>query len=195
MVTQRKVPDKLLDPSSICNVFQLTPNIGCVATGMHADSAWIIQRARYEASNFRYKYGLEISVEALTRRLSDLAQVYTQNAEMRPLGVSLMLIAFEDNQPLLYKTDPAGFFSGYRGCAAGVKALEAQNFLEKKIKKSSEMGVDETIQLGINTLANVLSAEFKPGDLQIGVVQQGKLFTILTEQDIDRHLAAISEKD
>ncbi|KAI7697708.1 hypothetical protein SSS_07962 [Sarcoptes scabiei] len=88
VVTQRKVPDKLLEPDSICNVFHLTPHIGCVATGMPADCASLVQRARYEAANFKYKYGLEISVEALTRRLSDLAQVYTQNAEMRPMGVN-----------------------------------------------------------------------------------------------------------
>ena len=98
VVTQRKVPDKLMEASTINNVFALTPNIGCVVTGMPADCANLVQRARYEAANFKYKYGYSIPIEVLTRRLADLAQVYTQNAEMRPLGVSIILIAHEDGE-------------------------------------------------------------------------------------------------
>lgn len=184
-----------MEPKTICNIFHLTPNIGCVATGMQADCASLVQRARYEAANFKYKYGLDISVEALTRRLADLAQVYTQNAEMRPLGVSLILISYEDGQPLVYKTDPAGYYSGYRGCAVGVKAIEAQNFLEKKLKKRMEMDKNETIQMAISALFTVLNVEFKPNELQIGVAEEGKKFQILNESEIEKHLAMLAEKD
>lgn len=42
VVTQRKVPDKLLEPQTINNVFAITPNIGCVVTGMPADCASLV---------------------------------------------------------------------------------------------------------------------------------------------------------
>jgi 20S proteasome subunit alpha 1 len=201
-VTQKKVPDKLIDPSSVTSMFRLSDNHGCVATGVPTDAKAMVQRTRNEAAEFKFDYAYEIPVEHLAKRVADENQIYTQHAYMRPLGVAMILIGMDEEAgPSLYKCDPAGYYVGYRACAAGSKDQEAVNFLTNKLKtkegeQEAELSEEETIQTAIASLQHVLSADFKPDEIEVAVVSKRKpKFTLLSLEEIEVHLTSLAERD
>jgi len=186
VITQRKVPDKLLDASTVTHLFSITPTIGCVMTGLIADARSQVYRARSEAADFRYKFGYEITPDALARRMANINQVYTQRAAMRPLGISMILIGTDPEfGPQIFKLDPAGYFVGFHATAAGQKQQEAMNHLEKKWKKldggrggddatkaGKTLSRDEVIEMAIEVMSTVHATDYRPGEIEIGIVSK-----------------------
>jgi 20S proteasome subunit alpha 1 len=210
-VTQKKVPDKLTDPSSVTNIHKITPSIGMLTTGMHGDARSLVQKARSESAEFKFKYGYDIPPGVLARILADQAQVYTQHAYMRPLGVIPIIIGIDEEEGTqLYKVDPAGYFVGYKATASGAKDQEATNWLEKQHKGVDggfeALTYDDVVQTAITGLQNVLSEDLKSSDVEVAIayipsmekdggVYQGGRFKVLTNDEVDHHLNMIAEKD
>jgi len=202
VLTQRKVPDKLHDPESVTNMYNITDEIGLVMTGMVADARSAVVRLRNEAAEFKFNYGYDIPVSFLAKRAADIAQVYTQHANMRPLGIAMIIIGMDvegENQiPQLYRCDPAGYYVGYKATSAGQKEQEANNFLEKRYKADANpnLSYDDTVQFALACLQNVLGSDLKASDLEACVVRKGALkFTRLTADEIEAQLTALAERD
>lgn len=131
----------------------------------------------------------------------------------------MILIGYDDEHgPQLFKCDPAGYYVGYKATAAGTKQQEALNHLEKKLKKDPQLSEEAAVevslpneaglcfvylyriflsrQLAITTLSTILSADFKPTELEIGVVsKENNKFRTLSTEEIDVYLTRISERD
>lgn len=136
---------------------------------------------------------------------------------MRPLGVAMTLISLDSELgPQLYKTDPAGYYAGYKATATGPKTQEAMNFLEKKLKDKeyAEGSWEDVVELGIQAMSSVLSVDFKKNELEVGIVGGPRVgsdekeggngtgeeavesaFRALTEDQIEERLQSIADKD
>ena len=68
--------------------------------------------------------------------------------------------------------------------------------LEKRVKEKPEGGDSNyTIQTTIEELQHVLSADFKPTEIEVGVVEGTGNFRTLSEEEIETHLTAIAQRD
>ncbi|CAB4256738.1 similar to Saccharomyces cerevisiae YGL011C SCL1 Alpha 1 subunit of the 20S proteasome involved in the degradation of ubiquitinated substrates [Maudiozyma barnettii] len=202
VVNQKKVPDKLLDPATVSYIFKISSHIGMLVNGPIPDARNAAIRAKSETAEFRYKYGYDMPCDVLAKRMANIAQVYTQRAYMRPLGVVLTFIAMDEEQgPVIYKTDPAGYFVGYKATATGPKQQEITTSLENAFKKrlGTQDGLDEdtwekTVEFAITQLIDSLGTEFTNKDIEVGVAIENKFFTLTTDE-IEERLVAIAEQD
>ncbi|PIN01553.1 20S proteasome, regulatory subunit alpha type PSMA6/SCL1 [Handroanthus impetiginosus] len=197
VVTQKKVPDKLLDQTSVTHLFPITKYLGLLATGMTADARTLVQQARNEAAEFRFRYGYEMPVDVLARcvcsppffllklqtvnipyALQDCRQISGLHAAClnEATWLAMILGIDEEKGPQLFKCDPAGHFFGHKATSAGGKEQEAINFLEKKMKNDPAFSYEETVQVGV-------------------VRKEDPVFKVLSTEEIDEHLTAISERD
>lgn len=200
IISQKKVPDKLLDPSTVSYIFRISRTIGMVANGPIPDGRNAALRAKAEAAEFKYKYGYEMPCDVLAKRMANLSQIYTQRAYMRPLGVIQTYIAVDEELgPSIYKSDPAGYFVGYKATATGPKQQEITTRLENYFKNTTENRLEEdswekVVEFGITQLTDSLGTEFAKNDIEVGVAVENDFFT-LTEDQIEERLVTIAEQD
>ena len=203
VVTQRKVPDRLMKPESITMMYKITDEIGCCVTGRNPDGKSLIARARQEAGEYLYKYGLPIPVEVMAKRMADINQVGTQHAGMRLMGVDLIFFGMDlgDDgswKPLLYKVDPAGAYVGYHATASGKKDVDATAYLEKKQKAAAfnSLTRDEAAKAALDVLAKTTGISLKASDVEMAEVSESqKEYHLIGDNEIESWLTAIAERD
>lgn len=205
VITQKKVPDKLMKPETITTLYSLNESIGCCVTGRMPDGRRIVNSARQEAFEYEYDRGVAISVATLAKRIADEAQVYTQNCFIRAMGVATTIIGMDRDDetgkllPKVYKTDPAGHFVGYFATSSGAKEVEAVQQLEKVMrgdKKFSDMTEREVKECCLATLSHVLNEALKASDVEMACVSVDKpKFHRVGDSEIEGLLTAMAERD
>ncbi len=71
-------------------------------------------------------------------------------------SLGMILVGWDDELgPQVFKTDPAGYYCGYKATSVGVKQTEANSFLEKKLKKKQDFTFDQTVE--VSSDASLLS--------------------------------------
>lgn len=204
VVTQHQVPDRLMRPDSVTAMYKITENVGCCMTGRAPDGHALVQRAREEATDYHFKNGLPIPIGLLAKRLGDKAQVRTQQAGLRPMGVVTTLIGMDLNdetgkwEPQIYTVDPAGWVGGYVGCAVGKKSVEANAYLEKRLKIApfDSITQKEAAMIALSAMQSAIGAGLKATDVEMARCTAAHCdFEKVPNSEVEEWLTAVAEAD
>lgn len=184
-VAHKNVTDQLAVASTIQKVFKIDSHIGATYSGMVADGLHIIDTARSSSQNHRLVYDDVKSVEALAKGVSSYMMQATQYGGLRPYAVSMLLGGIDD-VPRLFEIEPGASFLGYKADAIGAGKKIATEILLKEYKDN--MSVDEAIGLGVKIIKKVSEAKLTEDNVDIGYIQDGNEFTILTSDKLANYL-------
>ncbi len=178
---------KLAAPRNSKKIFRLDDHVGVAIAGLSPDARVLIRQARLYCQSNKMTYDEPADVEDLASGVGDLLQRYTQNAGVRPFGVSLLFGGVDDHRVSLIATDPSGSYRGYRATAVGRNSEKALTVLKEEYRQ--EISLDEAIALSVQALKEASENDLSADGMNIAVVtKESKKFKTLSVEEIQKYL-------
>ncbi len=172
-------------------IFKVDDHIGVAIAGLTADARVLVDRARVQAQVNILNYDETISVKDSTLNICEYLQLFTQNAGVRPFGVSFLIAGIDSNgEASLYLTDPSGAMWGYKAFAIGSGATEARAYLEENYKEDIS---DEDLKLlPLRTLKELMGENLNKETCDVAFIMKDDLkFKLLNDQEKEELLTKI----
>lgn|ERR1712146_30718 len=161
LAVHRKLNSTLVEPKSIEKAAEIDDHIACAASGLFTDARTLVEYARVEAQNHKFTYDEPVTVQSLTRSVSDLALNFGEGDPQakkkpmaRPYGVSLLIGGVDEKGPCLYQTDPSGTMLKFDAKGIGPADETIQDLLESKYR--SDLTLLEAEELVLDCLKKTM---------------------------------------
>lgn len=206
LATEKKNPSILVNSDFINKIDKVTPDIGMTYSGMGPDFRVLVDKSRKVAhTNYKRIYNEYPPTKILVSDVAKIMQEATQNAGVRPYGVSLLVGGYDENNGfMLYQVDPSGSFFPWKAAAIGKGSNAAKTFLEKRW--NDELELEDAIHIALLTLKESIEGEMNGNTVEICVIGNanddmlgfkgttgvsGPRFRKLTPQEIDDRLDSL----
>lgn len=164
-------------------IFKVDDHIGVAIAGLTADARVLVDKARVQAQVNILNYDEKISVKDSTLNICEYLQLFTQNAGVRPFGVSFLIAGVDTNgEASLYLTDPSGAMWGYKAFAIGSGATEARVYLEEHYKE--DISDEELKLLPLRTLKELMGDKLSKDTCDVAfIMKDDAKFKLLSDQE------------
>ena len=172
-------------------IFKVDDHIGVAIAGLTADARVLVDKARVQAQVNILNYDEKISVKDSTLNICEYLQLFTQNAGVRPFGVSFLIAGVDTNgEASLYLTDPSGAMWGYKAFAIGSGATEARAYLEENYKE--DISDEELKLLPLRTLKELMGDNLSKDTCDVAFIMKDEAkFKLLSDQEKEDLLSKI----
>lgn len=171
LVADLRIHNRLIEPTSIEKLFQLSSYSGCVCSGLVGDIRVLVDKARSIPISHRLTFDEEISVESLVRQVSEFKRLHTQYGGVRPFGVAMLIGGIHGRHgPSLWETDVSGASNCIKAGIVGSGRVAITELLEE----SYDPAVDRETALGIllGALAEVKDDPLDPVITRVAYIEE-----------------------
>ncbi len=168
-------------------IFRIDDHVGAAIVGLSSDARILIDQARVNAQSNKLTYDEPIDVEIVTKKISDVKQLYTQHAGVRPFGVSIIFAGVDKTGSRVFGTHPSGTYRGYKATAQGAGRDTALAIMKEEHR--DDMKLEEAIKLAVKCLTKALEARQLPLRIKIAVIPAGtKKMEMLSDEKIEEYI-------
>jgi proteasome alpha subunit len=176
--------DPLEETEYSWKIFRVDDHVGAAIVGLSSDARILIDQARVMAQSNKLTYDEPIDVEVVTKRISDIKQLYTQHAGVRPFGVSMVFAGVDKTGSRVFGTHPSGTYRGYKARAEGAGRETVFNILKEEYK--DDLSLEETTRLTVKCLVKALEARQLPPRVKVAVIPtETKKLEMLNDEKIE----------
>ncbi len=149
-------------------IFRVDDHVGAAIVGLSSDARILIDQARVNAQSNKLTYDEPVDVEVVAKRISDVKQLYTQHAGVRPFGVSIIFAGVDKTGGRVFGTHPSGTYRGYKATAQGAGRDTALAIMKEEHR--DDMKLEEATKLAVKCLTKALEARQLPPRIKIAVI-------------------------
>lgn len=188
IAVESKPPSPLAERGTNLKIQAVNPCVGCVYSGRSTDYRVLLKSLRKESIRYKLRLGVEMPTREVVKSAAALMQQFTQSGGVRPFGVSLLIVGWEDT-PTLWQVDPSGTFWAWKATALGKRSDGSRTFLERRYNE--DLSVDDAIHTAISTLKEGFDGQLTADLIEIGVVDHTRKFRTLSTTDIQDFLTEV----
>ena len=182
MLVEKRIPNTLVIPESVEKIFKINDNIACSTSGLVADARILADYAREDVAYYKTRYGEEIPVAELVKRISNIKRIYTQYGGIRPFGVAFLIGGIDENDIYLFETDPSGAYKQYSAGAIGEGRDDAVVLLEDNYQDN--MNFKDAMNLTILAASAALKRDIKKANAEVVTITKKDGFKKMKDEDV-----------
>jgi len=158
LAAEKRSIHKLLDDVFTSEkIYNLDDNIACSVAGITSDANVLVTDLQRIAQRYKLNYQESIPVEQLVINLCDIKQAYTQYGGLRPFGISVLYMGWDEHYGFqLYMSDPSGNYGGWKATCIGNNSQAAMSMLKQEYKDDEEINLNGALKLAIKVLSKTL---------------------------------------
>ena len=157
----KTIHSPLLEEDDMEKFYKITARIGAAASGLIADARVLTDLMREISQEEKKRYGEDVDVKTLIKRISMIKEIYTRYEGVRPFGAAMVIGGFDESGLHLFETDPSGVYQERTATAIGNGAETAQDILAKKFKR--DLTLDKAVTLSCEIIKETMEGNGQDG--------------------------------